>query len=984
MIINKIIRTPLLVVASILAIFVFTLDFTSATTIEQLDKNIGLACPINNYEGCNASQSYQDLGTGLSGKLKSITGNALVDTDAVSNFYIYLYDVTADKAYYGDYLGYITPFTQKNYTFNLNPQPVLDFTHQYRIMFSFGSWYGKGLKLFGSDDSNSYPKGEWHSDANIKDVYFILDFIEGQVLPTAPFSQSFTTNDINFIGAYDNAANFNKIRFFITDITSSSTLLKEYDIPTATAFDAPYDFNITLPKGDYTYYALLYNSSNGISSSPSEISNFQIVNPLSDTAAYQLYKDIGSTCPINNYEGCSAASGLTYQDLGAGLSGKVESITVNASIDTSTISNFFIYLYDIEAGRVYYGANSGEFTPFIQRDYNFKLFDQPILDATHHYQLHFSFGSWYGRGLRIFGSNNPDSYPNGAWHSNTPWGPLSDGIADIYFIINLEKPQNQPPTISNLNQYKSDGITLIPENSITTEDNVIFKATVSDPDNDQVKLQVEIKEFNQSFNEQNLIESSFVASGNEATITRYGFVPQLYKWRVRAVDSRGGVSDWQEFGTVGNIDFIVKTLEQAAVDLAKEVVNALYLGDGKTWGGKGWDSIQSVYVAQNEIFNGYNYWNNATSVKTIQFGAGLDCSGLVMWAYNRAFNPLKYYLQNAMRYESADGQYKNNSEVITENNLQAGDLLFMDKDNNGKADHVAMYVGEFVRDGEAFDIVEAFSPAVGIRSTTKTEYKTRPGFINLGLNGTRRVVLSPQLGGQVQAGSPIDLIVTDPEGFTITPTTAIQTDNEYLREIPGELYYTEGEIGSDGRPKDTIYWPKQKTGDYIIKAIPEEGVDSIATYSLKFTAENQTINLAENIPISQIPSEGYGVIAEESGTVNRFIPVLIDVKPDSSSNTINLGSNGFLPVAIFGSATFNVKQIDVATIKLANAGIKLKGNSQAIVNYEDINGDDSIDIIIHVITDALQLTATDVKANLEGQLIGGDIIKGSDSIRIVP
>ncbi len=48
---------------------------------------------------------------------------------------------------------------------------------------------------------------------------------------------------------------------------------------------------------------------------------------------------------------------------------------------------------------------------------------------------------------------------------------------------------NQPPTISNLNQYKSDGITLITENSTTTESTVVFKASLNDFDNNQIKLQ---------------------------------------------------------------------------------------------------------------------------------------------------------------------------------------------------------------------------------------------------------------------------------------------------------------------------------------------------------------------------------------------------------------------------------------------------------------------------------------------------------------
>src|SRR3989338_19571 len=130
-------------------------------------------------------------------------------------------------------------------------------------------------------------------------------------------------------------------------------------------------------------------------------------------------------------------------------------------------------------------------------------------------------------------------------------------------------PQNQPPTLSNPNQYKSDSTTQIQESGITQESTFVFKANFNDPDNDQAKLQIELKEKDISFNEQDIIESGFVNSGGEAVITRYGLISAFYHWRVRAVDSQGNTSDWQEFGTAGNVDFIVGRIIKVAVILAE-------------------------------------------------------------------------------------------------------------------------------------------------------------------------------------------------------------------------------------------------------------------------------------------------------------------------------------------------------------------------------------------------------------------------------
>ncbi|MEK7521058.1 MAG: hypothetical protein AAB560_03195, partial [Patescibacteria group bacterium] len=140
--------------------------------------------------------------------------------------------------------------------------------------------------------------------------------------------------------------------------------------------------------------------------------------------------------------------------------------------------------------------------------------------------------------------------------TDTDWTAVSAGAG--HSLALKSAPTNQPPTFSNLNQYKSDGIILIPENNITTEDNVIFKATVSDSDNDKVKLQIELKEYNQPFNGLNLIESGFVSSTSETIITRTGLIDGQYYWRARAVDDKGNASNWQEFGTAGNVDFEVK------------------------------------------------------------------------------------------------------------------------------------------------------------------------------------------------------------------------------------------------------------------------------------------------------------------------------------------------------------------------------------------------------------------------------------------
>lgn len=434
-----------------------------------------------------------------------------------------------------------------------------------------------------------------------------------------------------------------------------------------------------------------------------------------------------------------------------------------------------------------------------------------------------------------------------------------------------------------------------------------------------------------------------------------------------------------------------KTLSEKAADLAKLVINAPYLGDGVTFGGKGWDYNLGGFVAPSAIkTDGYHFWNNAlnSGLGGVGFGAGLDCSGLIMWAYNRSFNPATSFLDNFVTKEGANEQYYRNTEPIIGLEPESGDAIFFDwgkwhedtqlwdgiKDEH--IDHVAMYVGE----SGGFDVVSAASRTLGIVARSKDTLRQLAGFVAF-----KQVVQGPLPKVLASSYSPVNLIVTDPDGYTITPTTTVPSDEEYLREISGVLYYSEMERGTDGRPIDRVYSPVIKTGDYTIKVVPDGTATTTSTYTLDFSVEGgQPVILANNIPISQIPSQGYGVTTSATGTLNSFIPVLIDIKPGSYPNSINLGSNGVVPVAIFGSATLDVHQIDPTTIKLANTSVNLKGNGQPMASYSDVNGDGFTDIVVQVSTQALQLTANDVKANLEGQLTGGTLIKGPDSVRIVP
>ena len=118
-----------------------------------------------------------------------------------------------------------------------------------------------------------------------------------------------------------------------------------------------------------------------------------------------------------------------------------------------------------------------------------------------------------------------------------------------------------------------------------------------------------------------------------------------------------------------------------------------------------------------------------------------------------------------------------------------------------------------------------------------------------------------------------------------------------------------------------------------------------------------------------------------------FIPVSIDIKPGSFPNSINLGSQGTVPVAIFSAPApnlFDATTVDPTSVSLAGASVALKGKGTPMASVQDVNGDGLLDLVVHVSTQALQLSDGDTQAILTGQTFSGQQIQGSDSVRIVP
>jgi hypothetical protein len=150
-----------------------------------------------------------------------------------------------------------------------------------------------------------------------------------------------------------------------------------------------------------------------------------------------------------------------------------------------------------------------------------------------------------------------------------------------------------------------------------------------------------------------------------------------------------------------------------------------------------------------------------------------------------------------------------------------------------------------------------------------------------------------------------------------------------------------------------------------------------------------TVDSSGNVYVTGRSYVGIGPEDQDFVTIKYYqfptgpVEVDIDIKPGENPNSINLGSQGNVPVAIFSTADFDATTVDPTTVTLAGASVRLKGKGTPMASFEDINGDGLLDIIVHVDTTALELTGEDTEAILEGETFDGQKIRGVDTIRIV-
>jgi len=173
-----------------------------------------------------------------------------------------------------------------------------------------------------------------------------------------------------------------------------------------------------------------------------------------------------------------------------------------------------------------------------------------------------------------------------------------------------------------------------------------------------------------------------------------------------------------------------------------------------------------------------------------------------------------------------------------------------------------------------------------------------------------------------------------------------------------------------------VLWAVTADGTQVVRQLPDGSWQTFAS-GLQGAAD-LAFDAAGNLFVSE---SGTGSVLRISLST---LTVRIDIRPLLPVNLIKLGAPGIVPVAIFGGPGVDVASLDLASLSLAGAPVLSLSSGKPIALRWDLDRDGFQDVVVSFPNQALQLGPKDTVAVLAGRTLSGRLVRGSDSVKIIP
>ncbi len=138
----------------------------------------------------------------------------------------------------------------------------------------------------------------------------------------------------------------------------------------------------------------------------------------------------------------------------------------------------------------------------------------------------------------------------------------------------------------------------------------------------------------------------------------------------------------------------------------------------------------------------------------------------------------------------------------------------------------------------------------------------------------------------------------------------------------------------------------------------------------------------DQVPVSQVTTAGWiltsvSAFGQTPPTGVTCLNATVDVKPGDTQSVINLASLGSIPVAILTTSSLDATKVNPSTVRFGEKGTEAAPTQWAL---EDVDGDGTLDLVLHFNTQSTGIQPSDTQATLMGRTLDGTPFRGTDTI----